>query len=171
MLSPLQALRMAFELYRLDPSHLESYQGFTERFHARNPASHYTERQIRESYDLWRRGVIKFEIERDFRRARARDVAVYLLKDRGRQITVAAMVLLVLAVLFPPHYLVIGDTTLTLGLAFAFDRHAGRVDALFLVCEMAAIVGLWWLAQRGVVTSSDEPQAGSVDGNAGSSPR
>lgn len=171
MLSLLQALRMAFELYRLDPSHLESYQGFTERFHARNPASHYTERQIRESYDLWRRGVIKFEIERDFRRARARDVAVYLLKDRRRQITIAAMVLLALAVLFPPHYLVVGDTALTLGLAFAFDRHAGRVDSMFLVCEMAAIVGLWWLAQRGVVIKPDAPQAGPVDGTTDSSQR
>ena len=149
MLSLYQALRLSFKLYRLDLSHVESYQGFTERFHHLNTKnSHWTERQVREAYDLWRRDIVKAEVRAEFEKNYIRLLLIDYLKNKPRQITIATMVLLALAVVFPPYYISAGDQSISMGLAFAFDRQIGRIDSMYLLCELGGVLALSWFAQR-----------------------
>ncbi len=140
---------MSFRLHKLDLTHVESYAGFTERFHAGNlENSHWSERQIRESYDLWRRDVLKKEVRTEFEKTYFRGLLALYLKGWPRRIDIGTMILLAIAVLCPPYYITAGDQSVSMGLGFAFTRHLGRIDSLYLVCEIVGIVALSWFAHR-----------------------
>lgn len=149
VLSLSQAFRMSFRLHNLDLTHVESYAGFTERFHEGNfKNSHWSERQIREAYDLWRRDILKKEVRTEFEKTYFRDLLALYLKDWPRRINIVTMILLVIAVVFPPYYISAGDQSVSMGLGFAFTRQLGRIDSLFLACEIVGIVALSWFAHR-----------------------
>jgi hypothetical protein len=136
------AIRVAVAVYQADPADLERYDNFSNQFRAKYAGKTMTERYVREAYDQWRRAIIKDELQGTL----VRNAAVLLLKDRHRQAALFAMALLVLAVLFPPLYVSAGEQTIHLGFAFAFEQHLGRIDAVYLLCEIVGIIGLYWLA-------------------------
>jgi hypothetical protein len=149
VLSLFQAVRISYRLYKLDLTHVESYAGFIERFHEGNSKnSHWSERQIRESYDLWRRDILKKEVRAEFENAYFRDLLVHYLKDWSPRINIVTMILLTVAVLFPPYYLAAGDQSVSVGFGFAFTNQIGRIDSLYLICEIIGIVALSWFANR-----------------------
>ena len=148
MLSLYQAVRLSFKLYQLDIDHVESYKGFSERFDGRWKSPALNEPQIREAYDQWRRDILKKEVRAEFEKTYVRALLAEYLKDRPRQINVVAMVLLALALLFPPYYLTAGDQSVSMGLAFAFDKHVGRIDSMYLLCEIGGIIAMSWFAHR-----------------------
>ena len=149
VLSLFQAIRMSFRLHKLDLAHVESYAEFTERFHAGNfKNSHWSERQIRESYDLWRRDILKKEVRTEFEKTYFRELLALYLRDWPRRINILTMSLLVIPVLFPPYYITAGDQFMSMGFGFAFTRQLGRIDSLYLVCEIVGIVALSWFAHR-----------------------
>lgn len=148
MFSLTQALRFSLRLHRLSLNNVESYTDFALRFQDSGTGSHWTERQIRNAYDLWRRDILKEEVRAEsLKNFGPKLLAVYL-NDKRRQINIATIVLLALAVLFPPYYVVAGGQTMSLGLGFAFRTQVGRVDSLFLLCVLVAIIAIWWFAQR-----------------------
>jgi hypothetical protein len=67
-----------------------------------------------------------------------------MLSTWRRRIITITVILLFLVILFPIYYI----DAVTLGPAFVFDRHAGRIDGMFLLCEIVAIVSASWFAQR-----------------------
>ena len=151
VLSLFQAIRMSFRLHKLDLTHVESYAGFTERFHAGDlNNSHWSERQIRESYDLWRRDILKKEVRAEFEKTYFRDLLALYLKDWARRINIVTMILLAIVVLFPPYYITAGEQSVSMGLGFAFTRQLGRIDSVYLVCEIVGIVALSWFGHRRV---------------------
>lgn len=162
MFSMAQALRFSLRLHRLSLNNVESYTDFALRFQDKNTGSHWTERQIRHAYDLWRRDILKEEVRAEFlKNNRSKLLTVYL-KDRRRQINIATVVLLALAVLFPPYYLVTGGQTVSLGPGFAFSTQVGRVDSLFLLCVLTAIIGISWFAQRTFTVERSPDSEGSL---------
>ncbi len=149
VLSLYQAIRLSFKLWKLDLTHVESFSAFIERFHDGNFSnSHWTERQIHEAYDMWRRDILKKEVIAEFKRVHLRQMLAEYFRDWPRAIDIATMILLALAVLFPPYYLAAGDQVIGMGFAFAFDRNVGRIDAFYLMCELAGILALSWFAHR-----------------------
>ena len=99
VLSLFQAIRLASILYKLDVSHVESYQGYSELVRHKYTGSHLSEGQIRESYDKWRRDIVKAEVRKEFEDAYFRDLVAMSLKSWPRRINVMTMCLLAIAVL------------------------------------------------------------------------
>lgn len=148
MFSLAQALRFSFRLRKLSLNNVESYTDFALKFQDSSTGSHWTERQIRNAYDLWRRDILKEEVRAEFLKSYGPKLLAAYLNDKRRQVNITAIFLLALAVLFPPYYVVAGGQTLSLGLGFAFSTQVGRVDSFFLLCLLAAIIAIWWFAQR-----------------------
>lgn len=65
-----------------------------------------------------------------------------------RIITLATIVLLALALLFPPYFLMSNSQVIHIGFAFAFKPQAGRIDAMYLLCEIVGILAIYWVACR-----------------------
>lgn len=149
VLNLFQAIHMAFRLYKLDLTHVESYAGFSERFLERNSKnSHWTERQIREAYDLWRRDILKKEVRKEFEAAYFRDLMTHYLKGWPQRLNIISLLLLVIALIFPPYYINTGDQSMTLGFGFAFAPQIGRIDSFYLACEIIGIAVISWFAHR-----------------------
>lgn len=146
----LTAIKIAKAVYSADPNDLEYYENFSKEIRRRYPGEVMTEKAIRSTYDQWRRKIIADEL-----RASAQELRIYhLLKDKHRRIAAIATGLLVLAIIFPPIYLVSGDQSLHLGFVFAFNTHVGRIDSSYLLCEILAIIGMYALAVRFINTAS-----------------
>ena len=122
---------------------------------AKHAGNTLTERYLRETYDQWRRSIIKDELRVTQRRA-----AVYgMLKDQHRLISGLAMILLVLALMFPPFQLSAGGQSIHLGFGLVFERHVGRIDAPFLLCEVLSVMALYWLARQFIRVESPQEQS------------
>ena len=145
----IEAIRVGVTFYKLDIRGTESWNDFNDAYRVRHHnATHFTEGHVRKAYDLWRRGIIENEVKAEFDRTRGRELLMAFVNDKARRTNLITMIVIVLAVLFPPYYIVTADQSVSLGLGFAFTNHFGRIDAMFLLCELIGIGALSWLAHR-----------------------
>lgn len=152
MIKPLQILRLATAVHRADPVSLERYENFQEYIRMKNAGNVLTERYIRETYDQWRRSVIENEV-----RASLRKIALLaILKDAQTRLVLLAMLLVILAVIFPPFQYSTSEQSVHLGFGFVFDRRAGTVNSWYLACELAGIAMLYLLARELVKGAAEQ---------------
>lgn len=148
MLSLVQSVKLAAWFYRTPLDHDESYGAFKHKFTATYTGTHLAERQIREAYDKWRRDRIEQEVIDDVSKRAKSLLWDEFLKSRARRGHIAAIVLVILAVLFPPRYTPVGDMQISMAFQPAFIAQTGRIDSPFLMCEFVAIAIVWWLVQK-----------------------
>lgn len=139
-----EVIRLAAAVYRADPRDIERYENFQSHLRTKNAGQTLTERYFRETYDQWRRTIIKDEAKKTV----AKEALALFLQDRERQISGTAILLVVMALLFPPFTLQAGSQSVYLGFCLAFNRQVGTVDGLHLACEIFGIVAMYWLARR-----------------------
>lgn len=146
--------RFAFQLHNMVLDSAEDYDQFKKRWmEGRFANSHWSERQIREAYDQFRRDKLRAEVVREVKQSRAEQSAQMLgiyLAQWPRRINLITIALLVLAVLFPPMFIEASGQSINMGLHYAFDRQLGRIDSTFLLCELVGIVAVSWFAQKAV---------------------
>jgi hypothetical protein len=143
MFKAIEILRLAIAVYRADPNDIERFENFQAHLRIKYAGQTLTDRYIRETYDQWRRTIIKDEVKQ----AVASEAVYLFLKNKEKQISGVSMVLVALALAFPPFALQVGNESVYLGFGFAFSRQVGTVHALFLACELLGIVALHWFAR------------------------
>jgi hypothetical protein len=152
-----ESFRFAFQLHNMVLDSADDYDQFKKRWMAgRYANSHWSERQIREAYDQFRRDNLRAEVVREVKQTRAEQNGQMLgifLAQWPRRIHIITIAALILAVLFPPIYIEAGGQTISMGLHYAFDRRLGRIDSTFLLCELVGIVAAAWFSQRAVKVS------------------
>ena len=140
----LAAFKLGVAGYRADPTSMESYDHFRECLQLRHAEHSLSERFIRDAYEQWRRKNIETEV-----RASLGKVALAALAHDWRiRLDLGAIMLLVLAVLFPPFSYVTSSDCLHLGFSFAFQNRAGVVNASYLACELGAITLCYGVARQ-----------------------
>lgn len=143
----LVAAKTAIILARADIPESDRYDLFAESFRRDRYAYVFAESDVKSAYLLWRLNTLRAKDDR----TRALQATLYIFSNRRRQLILAALVLGVLALLFPPFQLNTTNQSLHLGFGFVFSSQLGQINSTFLLVELAAIGLGYWLADKFLV--------------------
>lgn len=131
--------KAAFIAYKTPDSDIEKYDNFKLALQERRGGG-LTEKYVIDTFDQWRRAIIKNELKvADFK-----EIAAPVLLEKDRQLSILAAISTAIAMLFPPFHLSQGGSTYHLGFFYIGDRQLGDVNSQLLLCELVAI----WLVRR-----------------------
>lgn len=139
--------KAAIIAYKMAPNDLENFDNFQSALQERRGGG-LVDKYVRETYDQWRRENIKNELMH----ANFMDLAVPLLLEKQRLISLLAAIAIALSMIYPPFHITQGGTTYHLGFQYIFGPHTGDIDSTMLLCELAAS----WLGWRFLTASVTE---------------
>jgi hypothetical protein len=140
----LLALRTAIALARADVSESERYDMFALAFRSDRIGQAVAESDVRSAYLQWRLTTLRANADR----AMLLQAVWFLVNNRRRQLIIASLILVTLALVFPPFQLTTADQSVHLGFGFVFFRQVGQINAALLLVELGAIGVAYWLTDR-----------------------
>lgn len=130
--------KAAIIAYKMPPGDLEKFENFQAALQERRGGG-LVDKYVRETYDQWRRENIKNELKH----ASFTDIAAPLLLEKQRLISLLASIATALSIIYPPFHIAQNGAIYHLGFQYILDQHAGDIDSMMLLCELAAIFIGW----------------------------